>query len=91
MYINEVIKRTSVFAKIINNFEMCIKEKQDNLNGIDKRNEILNNAIIELKSIINSEYDTNISNLEDIEKSDYDENDRNSFKEKYQKVVENIK
>ena len=91
MYFEFVIKRNEILANSIKNFETYIadvnsKENQENKQKI----EILNNAVEELKNIINCEYETNISNLEDFERNGYEDIVRKNFKKKYQEIVDSI-
>ena len=92
MYINSVIQRANVLKNIIQNFEKYISQQERiGENIINTKKDILNNAITELKNIVNSEYDTNISNIDNEEISDYDENTRKDLKKKYQNIVESIR
>ena len=92
MYINSVIQRATVLKNIIQNFEKYISQQERiGENIINTKKDILNNAITELKNIVNSEYDTNISNIDNEEISDYDENTRKDLKKKYQNIVESIR
>lgn len=86
MYFETVIKRTKIIVNTINNLESTIKYENTN----NEKILIINDAILKLEKIIDSEYDKNISNLEDFERNGYDDLVKENFKKKYQEVINKI-
>ena len=94
MYSEFVITRTGIFADTIKNFEEYIARINEQDKSIETKQEriaILNKVIYELKNIINSEYESNMNNLEDHERTGYDDIVKENLKKKYQEIVNKIK
>ena len=79
----EVLNRADMLVSAIKNLE----KYQNNKNKVD----ILNKSITELKDIVNKEYDTNIKNITDFNKTEFNEIEIYVIQNQYKKIVDSIK
>lgn len=90
MYFDSVVQRAQSLSNTIKNFKKYIGNGYDRENIINTKKDILNNAIKELKDIINSEYDINISNLYDYDRNGFNDTKRKNFEKKYQEIIDSL-
>jgi len=87
MFFDTVLTRTKI---LVNNIQFLENYKNTVIDD-NNRYKILDNAIIELKNIVNKEYEINVININDYERSGYDKYMKKIFFEKYNNMINSIK
>lgn len=79
--------------EVVNRAEMLVTAIKNLQNYKNNKNKvaILDKTIQELKDIVNSEYDINIKNITDFNKTEFNEMEIYSIQNQYKKIVDSIK
>ena len=105
LYYNTVLKRARMIANTINKCKMYCRNTyemyetfDDNSNVVNTKGylfnekyEIIEKTIENLKQILNKEYQGNIKNIEDYDKTGESEEERKENIEQYNKIIDSIK
>ncbi|MBO4292769.1 MAG: O-antigen ligase family protein [Clostridia bacterium] len=84
LYFDSVIKRTKMFAIVINELQKYKTNNEDKM-------KIIQNATNELKQIANNEYEINIKNINDFERTGLDEENKQNYLTKIENAMSLIK